>query len=150
MDTQDKNIDFDNEPVVYCARCYSLKIKYEEEIDTDCCMDCGCTDTLTSSIEEWERRYEKRYGKSYITKESNPRNSPIFQLSIGDLKQKIFNNPDWEKIIRTIYRNFPKGYGKADSVLLFFDKLIKDKKLDDLRFLLLDQQKYKAKWKRRS
>ena len=32
--------NYDDEPVVYCSRCYSLKIKYEEAIDSDCCMEC--------------------------------------------------------------------------------------------------------------
>lgn len=136
MDTQDNNKDYDAEPVVYCARCYSLKIKYEEDIDTDCCMDCGCTDTRTSSIGEWERNYERRYGKKHIERSNDPRSSYLFKLTIGELKTKVYNSSHWREIIHRIYPSFPKGLSKADSIILLFDRLCKDRKIDDLRIVL--------------
>jgi hypothetical protein len=36
-----------------------------------------------------------------------------------------------------MYPRFPGGFGKADSIVLFFDKLAKDNKLDDLRVTMM-------------
>ena len=131
--------DYDLEPVKYCARCYSLKVKYEEAIDSDCCMECGCSDMAESSIYEWEKLYEKRYGHKYTVKNDNPRDSLIFNLPLKELKKKVFESPAWIAIIHAIYPGFPGGLSKTDSVILFFDKLIKDNQLDSLKFLLLKQ-----------
>lgn len=143
MAGQDDYNEYDLEPVEYCARCYSLKIKYEEIIDSACCMECGCSDTLTSSIGEWEELYNKRYGHKYIQKAYDPRKSPIFKLSIDKLKTKLYENPDWEKIVQSLYPNFPKGLGKADTIIFLFDKLIRDNRLDDLKLSLVNNIKEK-------
>lgn len=136
MPDQDRNIDYDSEPVVYCARCLSLKIKHEEALDIDCCGDCGSTDVIESSIEVWEKRYESKYGKKYAVKSEDPRNSPIFKLSIPKLMKKVSECSKWESIIKGVYNHFPKGVSKADSIVMFFDRLVRDNKLDDLRLLL--------------
>lgn len=129
-------VNYDAEPVTYCARCYSLKIRYEEEVDADCCMECGCSDTMTASIDEWEKLYENRYGKKYVEKKNDIRNSPMFLLPISKLKVKLYNCPEWLSIIKTLYPQFPKGLSKADSIILVFDKLSRDNKMDDLKILL--------------
>ena len=134
-DHQNPN-DYDSEPVRYCARCYSLKIKYEEAIDSDCCMECGCSDMRESTIDEWERLYEKRYGQKYVVKTTDPTKSFVFKLPLDKLKEKVYDSPLWRDIIRALYPRFPGGLGKADSIILFFDKLIKDRKLDDLKLYL--------------
>lgn len=138
MPTKAKLREYDSEPVTYCARCYSLKIKYEESIDSDCCMECGCSDVKTSSIEEWEAKYKNRYGQDYVVKKKDPKSSYIFKLPLKELKKRVFEG-DWSNIIHKIYPRFPGGLGRADSIILFFDKLIKDNKLDDLRFILLNK-----------
>ena len=43
-------------------------------------------------------------------------------------------------IIRSMYPSFPKGLIKVEAVLLFFDKLIKDKRLDDYKIFLIKQK----------
>ena len=134
---QDNHNDYDSEPVKYCSKCYSLKIGYEEAVDTECCMECGCSDILTSSIEDWEKLYEKRYGKQFVVKDYNPKKTPIFNLPLSKLKMKVSDSFRWKEIILCLYPNFPKGLGKTDSIILLFDKLSKDNRLDDLRFLLL-------------
>ena len=136
MTNQEKLSDYNSEPVSYCARCYSLKIRYEESIDSECCGDCGCTSTVTSTIEEWERKYQHRYGKKFTEKSNDPRTSPIFKLSLSKLKTKVCDSPVWRKIVTTIYPKFPGGLSKADSLILYFDSLIKENKLDDLKMLL--------------
>ena len=141
MPSQD-NTNYDEEPVIYCSKCYSLKIKYEEAIDAECCMDCGCSDTSVSSIEEWEKLYEKRYGHKYVVKNTDPKKSYIFKLPINKLKDKVYNSPLWYVIIHSLYPKFPGGLDKADSIILLFDKLIKDNRLDDLRLVLLKHIKH--------
>ena len=128
--------DYDAEPVLYCSSCLSLKIKHEESLDIDFCGDCGNTDIAESSFEVWEEKYKKKYGHKYTIKSEDPRKSPVFQLPIGKLMHKVSDCPKWETIIKGIYGHLPKGLSKADSIVVFFDKLIKDNKLDALRTLL--------------
>ena len=136
MPEHDRNNDYDSEPVVYCAKCLSLKIEHEDTLDIDCCGNCGSTDVIESSFNVWERRYEAKYGKKFAVKNDNPRNSPIFKLSLTKLMAKVSDCPKWESIIKDVYGHFPKGISKADSIVMFFDRLIRDNKLDSLRLLL--------------
>lgn len=57
--------DYNEEPVYYCPRCLSLKIK-SDIADYCYCDDCGSTSVDEISIDEWEKLYEDRYGKKYI------------------------------------------------------------------------------------
>lgn len=136
MYTPNATVEYDSEPVLYCANCYSLRIQHEDAVDSDFCRDCGCSEIKETSIENWERLYEIRYGHSYIHKNSDPTKSPIFRLSISELKEKVSSSSKWKEIIKSIYPHFPKGYGRIDALLLFFDKIIKDNKINDLRLLL--------------
>lgn len=134
MSEQERLNDYDSEPVVYCANCLSLKIKHNDDLDMDYC-DCGCTDIKECLPEEWEVLYEKKYSHKYLEK-SDIRKSPIFQLSFSKLMHKVSDSPKWEFIIKEIYGYIPKGLSKADCIVVFFDKLVKDNKLDALRTLL--------------
>lgn len=137
---QQKNYKkYEEEPVTYCARCYSLKIKYEESIGMDCCSDCGCTDFKTSSFEEWEKLFEERYGHRFVESTKDIRKSPIFQLTYSQLKNKVIQSPSWRKICKSLYPAFPRGFSKADSIILLFEKLCQDNRLDDLRIELMNQ-----------
>ena len=136
MKEEDNNV-YDEEPVVFCSKCYSLKIVHDDFMDMDFCGDCGCPDTLSGSIEEWEKLYEGRYRKKLIEKGTDPRKSPLFKASIDKLKSILFEHPSWKEIITTLYPHFPQNLGRADSVLFLFDKMTKDGKLDEFRLLLL-------------
>jgi hypothetical protein len=136
MDEQEKLNDYDSEPVRYCARCYSLKIKYDETLDSEYCGDCGCSDTIEAPIEEWEKKYERRYGKKFAEKQEDPKKTFIFRMPLEKIKSKVYNSPKWREIIKAIYPRFPGGYGKADSILLFFDTLVKQNRLDELKLFL--------------
>ena len=125
MSVEERNQDYDSEPVRYCARCYSLKVKYEESVDSECCGDCGSSDILEASIEEWEKKYERRYGYKFTQKEQDPKNTFIFKLPLNKLKAKVYESSQWREIINAIYPKFPEGYGKADSIILFFDTLVR-------------------------
>lgn len=134
--------DYDEEPVRYCARCYSLKIKYEEGLDSECCAECGSTDILEAPIDEWEKMYERRYGHKFAVKEENPEKSFVFSLSTDELKTKIYKSDTWKEIIKTLYPNFPGGLSKTDSIILFFDTIIRQNRLNELKLLLFKQYKY--------
>lgn len=136
MSEIEKQNDYDSEPVYYCANCLSLSIRYEETIDSDCCKDCGGTNIKEALPEEWEKMYKKKYGHEYVVKNGDPKKSPIFNLPLSKLMTKVSECPKWESIIKDMYSHFPKGIGKADSIVLFFDKLIRDNKLDSLKLLL--------------
>jgi hypothetical protein len=136
MSEQERINDYDDSPWLYCASCLSPKIKHEEIIDSDCCGDCGCTNILETSFEEWEKKYEKKYGRKYAEKSNDIRKSPVFKMTFSELMKKVSNSSKWESIIQGIYGCLPKGCSKSDSIVIFFDKLIKDNKLDSLRILL--------------
>ncbi len=143
MSEQRNTGSYDEEPVEYCSKCYSLKIKYEDAIDSDCCMDCGCSDVLTTTIDNWERLYERRYGHKFVTKTNDPRKSNYFKASVDELKVMVYKSPIWNVIIRNMYQKFPGGLGRADAVILFFNKLIKDNRIDELRMYLWNKNKEK-------
>lgn len=128
--------NYNMEPVMYCSKCYSLKIIYEDAIHSDCCGKCGCSDLQSSSIEEWERLFKNRYGHKFVEENHDIRRSPIFLLSNEKLKMEVYNNPNWREICKILYPSFPEGLGKADSIILLFAKLYQDSRLDDLRIEL--------------
>lgn len=131
----------DDDKVTYCANCYSLSIKEEDGLEL--CTKCGCLDTHTATFEEWEALYENRYKKKFVERNKNIRDSFIFKLPLDKLKSKVFNLTDYKKLINEIYPSFPKGLGRADSIVLLFDKVIKDNKLDLLREKLINFLKKK-------
>ena len=70
METTDNILtikDFDDEPVLYCTNCLSLRIKSMGGL-VDYCDECGYTDIAEANIHEWERLYKKKYGTKFINK----------------------------------------------------------------------------------
>ena len=136
MPEQELITNYDSEPVYYCTTCLSLSIKHEDAIDSDFCKECGSTAIKETTFENWEKMYERKYGHKYTIKNNDIRNSPVFKLSFSKLMKKVSDCPKWENIVKELYGYLPKGLSKADTILLFFDKLTKDNKLDKLRELL--------------
>lgn len=132
-----KRKDYDSDPVLYCPRCYSLKIIHEDAVDSDCCGDCGCSDIKTTSMDRWSQLYEERYGHRFLEAKKDIKKSPVFLLSIDELKAKVFNSPNWKEICKRLYPSFPKNLNKADSVILLFSKLCQDNRIDALRIFLI-------------
>ena len=128
--------DYDSEPVEYCARCFSLKIKHEDAIDSDCCMECGSTETATTDIATWERMYEARYGHKYVKKTVDLRDTIYFKMSVGRLKMTLFKSNMLDRIVHKLYPKFPRGLCREETVILLFDKLSQDNRMDDLRYQL--------------
>lgn len=133
--------DYDSEPVEYCARCFSLKIRHEDAIDSDCCMECGSTETATTDIGTWERMYEARYGHKYIRKTRDFRDSLYFRMTVSKLKMVLYESSILDKIIYRLYPKFPKGLSREEKVILLFDRLSQDNRIDDLRYQLCLCQK---------
>jgi hypothetical protein len=141
MSSKNLTSDYDAEPVMYCASCYSLKIKYEEVLDADCCQECGCSDIRTASIKEWESLYEHRYGHKYAVRKEDPKKTLIYSMPLNSLKAYLYDHPAYNEIIHSYYPKFPGGIGKIDTILLFFDKIIKDGLLNSLRNKLIETPK---------
>lgn len=45
--------EYNDEPVVYCARCHSLRILRFGTTDLSYCDECGSTDMITAHITEY-------------------------------------------------------------------------------------------------
>lgn len=142
MDNQARHEDYDSEPIAYCARCYSLKVKHDDTLDMDCCAECGSTDIQEAPVEEWERKYERRYGHKLTQKEGDPKKTYFFRLTTKELMDRVAGSPRWREIIQGIYPHFPGGYGRADSIVLFFDTLVRQNKIGELKLFLFKHFKY--------
>lgn len=55
---------YNDEPVVYCPHCLSLKIMALGDISY--CDECGCTETDSANIFMWEHLYFRKYGKKFL------------------------------------------------------------------------------------
>lgn len=61
--------EFNAEPVFYCRRCLSLKVRDVKHLDnSEYCDECGSTDIEQTSIENWDAMYVKKYGHHYLDK----------------------------------------------------------------------------------
>lgn len=56
--------EYNEEPVLYCSQCLSLKIRDTDNIEY--CDQCGCTELEEANIFDWQRLYEERYGEKYL------------------------------------------------------------------------------------
>lgn len=61
---------YEEEPVYYCKRCLSLKVRQMPMVANQYyCEDCGTVDIAEGSFEEWDELYVERYGHHYLEKE---------------------------------------------------------------------------------
>lgn len=61
--------EYNAEPVFYCRRCLSLKVRDVKHLDnSEYCDECGSTDVEQTSIENWDAMYVKKYGHHYLEK----------------------------------------------------------------------------------
>jgi len=61
--------EYNTEPVFYCRRCLSLKVRDVKHLDnSEYCDECGSTDVEQTSIENWDAMYVKKYGHHYLEK----------------------------------------------------------------------------------
>lgn len=67
----EEKINYNDEPVFYCKKCLSLKIRVIGDLDY--CGQCGCTDIDKAHIKYWDTLYREKYGKPFINNEENGR-----------------------------------------------------------------------------
>ncbi len=61
--------DYNMEPIFYCEKCLSLKIRDVEHIEnSEYCDECGSTEIKTANINDWDSMYIARYGHSFLDK----------------------------------------------------------------------------------
>lgn len=128
--------EYDEEPVAYCKRCYSLNVRRDDNVDVDYCGDCGSTEIDETDIWNWEEMYRQRYGHRLVDDKKSPRKSMFFNVGMGELKKIVLKHEQLERIWMKMYGRMPKGLTREEKVLVLFDKLGKDNRLDDLRFFL--------------
>lgn len=133
----DKHKQYDEEPVIFCSKCLSLKIKHEDSVGVDYCLDCGCTDVTESTIEDWEKMYVERYGHKYTAKSNDLKKSPIFNLSPHRLQEILSECPDCDEVVRTVYPKAPQGLSRVELVMWVFDKALTDGRMEDLKLVLV-------------
>lgn len=64
-----KKTSYDDDPVFYCKRCLSLKIRQMPFMkNQDYCDECGSAEVDKADIETWKKLYEEKYGHPYIQK----------------------------------------------------------------------------------
>lgn len=132
--------DYDSEPVSYCPNCYSLQIGYIDGVDnSDYCMHCGCSEVKQTSIAEWEKLYQRRYGHKFVEKNPDIRRTKVYNMTLKELKQEVYDSPFRMDIINQMYPNSTEGLTKAETVILLFDRAIRDNRLKELRELLIEK-----------
>lgn len=63
----EEEYDYNKEPVFYCRRCLSLRVRDVPGMDdSEYCEDCGSTDIESCHIDDWKRKYKDRYGTAYL------------------------------------------------------------------------------------
>lgn len=61
--------EYNTEPVFYCKKCLSLKIRDVEHIsNSEYCDECGSTNIGAADISDWEAMYMARYGHRFLDK----------------------------------------------------------------------------------
>lgn len=65
-----KKKEYEDDPVYYCKRCLSLKIRQMPILENqDYCDECGSTEIETTQIETWCKMYKEKYGHDFVSKE---------------------------------------------------------------------------------
>lgn len=57
----------DEDNVLYCPNCLSLKIIGIEGTELCYCGKCGCADIREIDFDSWDNMYQKKYGKKHLT-----------------------------------------------------------------------------------
>ena len=78
----------------------------------------------------------------FVERNNDPRTSIYFKLSESTLKTKLYQD---KKLLRTVlhklYPKFPEGLSREEEILVLFDRLCKDNRMDELRMILYEYYK---------
>lgn len=62
-----EEINYNEEPVFYCERCLSLKVRFVNGLpNSEYCDDCGATEIAQTDIEDWRNKFKNRYGYDHL------------------------------------------------------------------------------------
>lgn len=100
-------------------------------------MKCGCSEVRHANIREWEKLYKRRYGHKFVERNPDLPRTKIYDMTLQELMKEVYDSPLCMEMIEGMYPNLCKGITHADAVLLFFDRAIKDGRLDEIRELLI-------------
>jgi len=103
-------------------------------------MKCGCSEIAEANIQEWERLYERRYGRKFVDRK-NAMRARMYGLTMSELKQMFHDSPYSHEIMYAMYPSFPRYLTRVESTILFFDKVFKDGRLNELRDLLIEKHR---------
>lgn len=123
MANKDKQKEYNDEPVIYCPKCYSLNIIEDSVIGISYCKECGCTDFKETTIEEWESMYRERYGHKLVTKSEDLTKSPIYNMSRHRLMNMLFEMEDSDIIIFKMFPLAPKEMSRKERIMWAFAKI---------------------------
>lgn len=104
-------------------------------------MKCGCSEIEEANIKDWEKLYERRYGHKFAERNPNALRVKVYGLTMGELKQMFHESPYRQDILYLMYPSFPRYLTKVESTILFFDRICKDGRLNELRNLLIEKHK---------
>lgn len=63
----ENDLNYNDEPVFYCAKCLSLRIRSITGLqDSEYCDECGSTNVETCHISEWENKYVEVHKHKYL------------------------------------------------------------------------------------
>jgi hypothetical protein len=131
------NEEYNSDPVYFCENCYSLYIKHDDFLDADYCAKCGCSNIVCTDIKDWEKLYENRYKRKLVTRAGDPNVIKVYGMTWKEIKQFICDSPKWESIVCRMYPHLRNRYGRADTLMMFFDLVTRQNRINELKDVLV-------------
>lgn len=67
MDNLREGVNYNDEPVFYCEKCMSLRIRFVNGLsNSEYCDNCGSTEINQSNIEDWRKKFKDKYGYDHL------------------------------------------------------------------------------------
>lgn len=67
MDNLREEANYNEEPVFYCEKCMSLRIRFVNGLsNSEYCDNCGSTEINQSNIEDWRQKFKDKYGYDHL------------------------------------------------------------------------------------
>ena len=67
MDNLKEEVNYNDEPVFYCERCMSLRVRFVQSLsNSEYCDVCGSTDIEQTNIEDWRQQFKDKYGYDHL------------------------------------------------------------------------------------
>lgn len=67
MDNLREEVKYNDEPVFYCERCLSLRIRFVSGLsNSEYCDNCGSTVIKQANIEDWRQQFKDKYRYDHL------------------------------------------------------------------------------------